>query len=141
MDAKLWNLGMKVVDVDREVAFFEGLGAKLLLRERRDTPAGEVDYALLAFGGTRIFLTPKTVFEGALPETLNTGLTHAVFEVADLAHEIERLKGLGTEMLLPPAEISAGFGTRKISFFRSPGGLVFEIMEIVTNSSGLTVRE
>jgi hypothetical protein len=131
MDAKLWNLGMKVVDVDREVAFFQELGGNLLIRERRYTPAGEVNYALVAFGGTRIFLTPKTVFEDALPGTLNTGLTHAVFEVAKLEPEVKRIKALGTEMLLPPTEITAGFGTRKIAFFRSPGGFVFEVMEIV----------
>jgi catechol 2,3-dioxygenase-like lactoylglutathione lyase family enzyme len=131
MDAKLWNVGAKVADVDREVAFFQELGATLLLREKRDTPAGEVDYALLAFAGTRIFLTPKTVFEDALPGTLKTGLTHAVFEVAKLEPEVERLKPLGTEVLLPPTEISAGFGARRIAFFRSPGGLVFEVMEIL----------
>jgi catechol 2,3-dioxygenase-like lactoylglutathione lyase family enzyme len=131
MDAKLWNVGAKVSDVDREVAFFEELGAALLLREKRDTPAGEVDYALIAFAGTRIFLTPKTVFEDALPSVLSSGLTHAVFEVAKLEPEVERLKALGTEVLLPPTEISAGFGTRRIAFFRSPGGLVFEVMEIL----------
>ena len=131
MDAKLWNLGMKVTDVEREVAFFGELGGKLLLREKRETAAGEVDYALVAFGGTRIFLTPKTVFEDALRGALNPGLTHAVFEVAKLEPEVERIRSLGTEMLLPPTEITAGFGTRKIAFFRSPGGLVFEVMEIV----------
>jgi catechol 2,3-dioxygenase-like lactoylglutathione lyase family enzyme len=131
MDAKLWNLGMKVTDVEREVAFFVELGGKLLLREKCDTPAGEVDYALVAFGGTRIFLTPKTVFEDALPGGLNPGLTHAVFEVERLEPEVERIMALGTEMLLPPTEITAGFGTRRIAFFRSPGGFVFEVMEIL----------
>ena len=136
MDAKLWTVGAKVSDVDREVAFFQKLGATLLQREKRDTPAGEVDYALIAFAGTRIFLTPKTVFEDALPGTLSTGLTHAVFEVAKLEPEIERLNALGTEVLLPPTEISAGFGTRRIAFFRSPGGVVFEVMEIVEDRVG-----
>lgn len=131
MDAKLWNLGMKVADVDREAAFLVELGGKLLLREKLTTLAGEVDYALVAFGGTRIFLTPKTIFEDALDAPLYTGLTHVVFEVSKLEPEVERVKALGIEMLLPPTEITAGFGTRKIAFFRSPGGLVFEIMEIV----------
>jgi catechol 2,3-dioxygenase-like lactoylglutathione lyase family enzyme len=136
LDAKLWNLGVKVADVDREVAFFQELGATLLVREKRDTPAGEVDYALIAFARTRIFLTPKTVFEDALPGTLKSGLTHAVFEVAKLEPEIERLKTLGTDVLLPPTEITAGFGTRRIAFLRSPGGLVFEVMEILEDKVG-----
>ena len=45
-----------------------------------------------------------------------------------------RLSGLatlGTEVLILPVEISAGFGTRRIAFFRSPGGLVFEVMQII----------
>ena len=132
MDAKLWNVGMKIRDVDAEVAFFLKLGGELLLREKLTTPGGEVDYALVAFGGTRIFLTPKTIFEDSLFEPLHHGLTHAVFEVAELEPEVERLTALGTEVLLPPTTITAGFGTRKIAFFRSPGGLVFEIMQIVS---------
>ena len=135
MRAKLWNLGMKVADVEREAAFLVSLGGTVLFRERLTTPAGEVDYALIAFGGTRFFLTPKTVFEDALPGPLHTGLTHAVFEVEKLEPEVERIKSLGTEMLLPPTEITAGFGTRKIAFFRSPGGLVFEVMEIVGSAT------
>jgi len=131
MTGQLWNLGMKVEDVDREAEFLVSLGGKVLFRERLTTAAGEIDYALVAFGGTRIFLTPRTVFEDALSGPLQTGLTHAVFEVANLEPEVERIKALGTEMLLPPTEITAAFGTRRIAFFRSPGGLVFEVMEIV----------
>ena len=62
------------------------------------------------------------------------GLTHAVFEVAELAPEVERLTALGTEVLLPPTEITARFGRRRIAFFRSPGGLVFEVMQILVRT-------
>ena len=131
MTGQLWNLGMKVEDVEREAEFLVSLGGKVLFRERLTTAAGEIDYALVAFGGTRVFLTPRTVFEDALSGPLHIGLTHAVFEVEKLEPEVERIKALGTEMLLPPTEITAAFGTRRIAFFRSPGGLVFEVMEIV----------
>jgi len=53
-----------------------------------------------------------------------------VFEVADVDREVQRLAALGTELLIPPLDISAGFGSRRIAFFRSPGGLVFEVMQI-----------
>ena len=134
MEAKLWNVGVKVKDVDTDVAFFVALGGELLVRERLTTPAGEIDYAILAFGGTRLFLTPKTVFEEKLSEPLQPGLTHAVFEVEDLGPEVERITALGTEVLLLPTELKAKFGTRKIAFFRSPGGLVFEVMQILEDS-------
>jgi hypothetical protein len=31
---------------------------------------------------------------------------------------------------LPPTEVKARFGRRRIAFFRSPGGIVFEIMQV-----------
>jgi hypothetical protein len=40
------------------------------------------------------------------------------------------LLALGTDVLIPPMEISAGIGSRRLAFFRSPGGLVFEVMQI-----------
>lgn len=131
MDAKLWNLGAKVADVDRDAAFFVGLGAKLLIREKAATPAGEIDYAIVALGDARILLTPRTVFEAAMPDGLGAGLTHAVFEVTDLQPEAERARAAGATELLPPTEIKARFGRRRIAFFRSPGGIVFEIMQVL----------
>jgi catechol 2,3-dioxygenase-like lactoylglutathione lyase family enzyme len=131
MDARLWNLGAKVADVDRDAAFFVSLGAKLLIREKAATPAGEIDYAIVALGDTRILLTPKTVFEDALPDGLAPGLTHAVFEVAELTREAEEARAAGAMELLPPTEVKARFGCRKIAFFRSPGGIVFEIMQVL----------
>ena len=130
MDARLWNIGMKVKDVQAEVDYFVELGGRLRVHERLSTPDGEFEYALVDFGATRLFLTPKTVFEDRLSSPLPEGLTHAVFEVSDLDKELERLLDLGTEVLIPPMEISAGIGSRRLAFFRSPGGLVFELMQI-----------
>jgi catechol 2,3-dioxygenase-like lactoylglutathione lyase family enzyme len=134
MDASLWNIGMKVKDVEREVAFFQSIGGTLLFREKVTTGGKDIDYALVAFGGTRFFLTPETVFEGKLTEPLQPGLTHAVFEVADTDAEFARLSALGIEVLLPPTDIEAKFGKRRIAFFRSPGGLVFEAPQIVSST-------
>jgi hypothetical protein len=33
-------------------------------------------------------------------------------------------------LLLGPAEITAGFGSRRIAFLRSPGGFIFELLQI-----------
>ena len=79
MDAKLWNIGLTARDVGREVEFLVGLGAKLLLREKFSAPDGESEYALLEFAGTRLFVTPKPVFEDRLARPLEPGLSHAVF--------------------------------------------------------------
>jgi catechol 2,3-dioxygenase-like lactoylglutathione lyase family enzyme len=130
MQAKLWNIGLTARDMDRELAFLQGLGAKLLLREKFQAPDGESEYALLEFAGTRLFLTPKPVFEDRLGARLSPGLSHAVFEVEDVDAQAEKVVAEGAEMLLPPAEIEAGFGSRRIAFFRSPGGFVFELLQI-----------
>jgi catechol 2,3-dioxygenase-like lactoylglutathione lyase family enzyme len=130
MEAMLWNIGVKAADVRAEADFYVALGGRLLLHELLPTPDGQVEYALVEFGGTRLFLTPKPIFEDRLASPPPEGLTHAVFEVADVDREVQRLEALGTELLIPPIDISAGFGSRRIAFFRSPGGLVFEVMQI-----------
>jgi catechol 2,3-dioxygenase-like lactoylglutathione lyase family enzyme len=137
VEAKLWNVGVKVADVAAEIDFYVALGGRLMLHERLATPEGEAEYAIVAFGGTRLFLTPKPIFEEHLEAPPPGGLTHAVFEVAALEPEAKRLAALGVEVLIPPMEISAGFGTRRIAFFRSPGGLVFEVMEIKESASAV----
>jgi catechol 2,3-dioxygenase-like lactoylglutathione lyase family enzyme len=130
VEGKLWNIGVRVADVTAEIAYFEGLGARLRVHEKLDTPDGTFEYAIIEFGGTRMFLTPRTVFEDKLPEPLRDGLTHAVFEVPDVDAALAELSAAGTEVLVPPVEISAGLGSRRIAFLRSPGGLVFEVMQI-----------
>ena len=130
MDARLWNIGMKVEDVRAEADYFVALGGRLRVHERLTTPDGEFEYALVDFAGTRLFLTPKTVFEDRLAVPPAEGLTHAVFAVDDLDRELAELAALGTEILIPPIEISAAIGSRRLAFCRSPGGLVFEVMQI-----------
>ncbi len=133
MEARLWNIGMRVADVAAEAAYFVGLGGRLLLHERLATPDGDFEYALLEFGGTRLFLTPRTVFEHRLEAPLPDGLTHAVFEVADVDAELATLRAADTEILVGPVEIDAALGSRRIAFCRSPGGMVFEVMQIRHN--------
>ena len=135
MDGELWNIGIRVADLDKEISYFRALGAVLRVQEKLTTKDGQFEYALLDFAGTRLFLTPKTVFEHALPESesLRDGLTHAVFEVKDVDATLKELVAQGTEILVPPMEIDAGLGSRRLAFCRSPGGVVFEVMQIRLN--------
>ena len=75
MDAKLWNIGVKVANVPAEVAFFVALGGRVLAHERLTTPQGEAEYALLEFGGTRLFLTSEAHLRGYACEPI-TGRAH-----------------------------------------------------------------
>ncbi len=129
MIQSLWNIGLKVKDLDREVRFLEAVGARLLLRER--LPIGEgIEYAILTLGGTRLLLFPTVIFENRIEGTVAPGLTHAVYQVDDVDREFERIKALGAEVLIEPLSVSAGFGSRRIAFFRSPDGFVFEVMQV-----------
>lgn len=130
MDARLWNIGVRVQDVKAEAEYFVALGAVIRIHETLRTPDGVFEYALLDFAGTRLFLTPVTVFDHRLPSPPPDGLTHAVFEVADVDAELARLVALGTEVLIPPIEVSAALGSRRLAFCRSPGGVVFEVLQI-----------
>lgn len=131
MEASLWNIGLKVQDLDREIRFWEGLGGRLLLRESLAGPDGEAEYALLEYGGTRYFLTAQPLFEARLDTPLAPGLTHAVFEVANLEQAYRHIVAQGTQVLVEPTELKAGFGSRRIALFRSPNGLIFEVMQIL----------
>jgi catechol 2,3-dioxygenase-like lactoylglutathione lyase family enzyme len=133
VDGKLWNIGVRVADLEKEVSYFKALGAVLRIQENLATIDGQFEYALLEFGGTRLFLTPKTVFEDTLPESLRDGLTHVVFEVNDVDATVKELVAKGTEVLIAPIEIDAGLGSRRLAFCRSPGGVIFEVMQIRTN--------
>ncbi len=127
----LWNIGLKVTDLDREVQFLQAVGAELVLRDRLGFGEQQRDYAILTLGGERMLLFSEVVFEDKIPEGVRPGLTHAVYEVDDLDAEFARIRSLGAEVVIEPRQITAAFGSRRLAFFRSPGGLVFEIMEIL----------
>jgi hypothetical protein len=60
---ELWNVGLKVTDLDREEAFLREVGASLVLRERVSMVGEEREYAILMLGGVRMLLFETVVFE------------------------------------------------------------------------------
>jgi catechol 2,3-dioxygenase-like lactoylglutathione lyase family enzyme len=127
----LWNIGLKVADLDREIEFLRNVGATLVLRDRLSTDGEEREYAVLMLGGVRMLLFGDVIFEDRLEGGVRPGLTHAVYEVDDLDAEYARICSLGAEVLIEPKSIESGFGSRRLAFFRSPGGFVFEIMQVL----------
>ena len=82
-------------------------------------------------GGVRMLLFETVVFEKLVSGGVRPGLTHAVYEVDNLDAEYARISALGAEVLVEPTEVSAAFGRRRLAFFRSPGGFVFEVMQVL----------
>jgi catechol 2,3-dioxygenase-like lactoylglutathione lyase family enzyme len=129
----LWNIGVKTADLEADLAFLEKVGAKVVLRDVLPVDGDTLDYAIVRLGGVRLLLFPNVIFEDQVPGGVAPGLTHAVFEVDDVQAEFERVKGLGGQVLIEPRFAQAGFGSRQITFFRSPGGLVLEFIQIIEN--------
>jgi len=127
----LWNIGLKILDLDAELAFLEQLGATIVLRDTLPADGDALEYAIVRLADVRLLLFPSVIFENQVAGGVAPGLTHAVFEVDDVEAEFARIKGLGAEVLLEPTFAKAGFGSRRIAFFRSPGGMIFEVMQVL----------
>lgn len=130
MIKNLWNIGIKVADLDRELRYLQKVGATLVLREGR---SGD-ELAIVKLGGARLSLFPNVLFENQVEGHIPPGLTHIVFEVDNLDREFNRIRELGGEVLIEPMFTRGGFGTRRLAFFLSPGGLAFEVMQIIEDS-------
>jgi methylmalonyl-CoA/ethylmalonyl-CoA epimerase len=95
------HLGVAVEDLDEAVDTYRRLfGAEL---EHRETlPDQGVDAAFLQVGGSRIellsSLEPDTPV-GRFLERRGPGMHHVAFEVEDVAAELDRLAGEGTELI------------------------------------------
>ena len=128
----LWNIGLKIENLDTELAFLEQLGATIVLRDTLPADGDALEYAIVRLAGVRLLLFPNVIFENQVAGGVTPGLTHAVFEVDDVEAEFARIKAIGgAEVLIEPTFAKAGFGSRRIAFFRSPGGMIFEVMQVL----------
>lgn len=134
---RLWTLGAKVRDVEAEVEFVEAIGGHAILRDDA-VQVGNRTYRipLVRWGNVRIHLAEEMVYESGLDSTLGYGLAHVVFEVGDLAETRSRAIEAGAKEITPPSRVEAGFGTRDVGFFQSPGGTLFEFIEIIEDKIG-----
>jgi hypothetical protein len=91
----------------------------------------ERECAILVLGGVRMLLFEAVVFENLVSGGVWPGLTHAVYEVDELDAEYACIRALGAEVHVEPTEVSAAFGERRLAFFRSPSGFVFEVVQVL----------
>jgi catechol 2,3-dioxygenase-like lactoylglutathione lyase family enzyme len=124
---KLWNIAVKVRDLDAEVEFLEACGATDTVRDRVQGDDGPIEFAMLNMGDERILLFPEVIYQSSLPQAIPFGLTHAVFEVDDFEEVLRAYGSNGINPLWGPREVSASFGRRRIAFFKSPSGFIFEV--------------
>jgi catechol 2,3-dioxygenase-like lactoylglutathione lyase family enzyme len=126
---RIWNLGIKVRDLDAEIRFLEACGATGIERGMINTDKGDYPFGMGFLGNERLLLFSEVVYADALPEPMKPGLAHAVYQVDDLSLVIARFQANGVKPTWGPVELATPFGRRRVVFWRSPSGFVFETFQ------------
>ena len=126
---RLWNLGVKVRDIDAELTFLKACGATRIEKGTIAAPDGNHAFATGFLGNERLLLFTEVVYANVLPEPMKPGLTHAVYQVAEVGPILERFRANGVAPIWGPTDLDTPFGRRRVVFFRSPSGFVFETFQ------------
>jgi len=129
----LWTAGIKVPDLEKELAFQEAIGSTVVLDDTIVFEGESFRIPLLRMGDKYLHLAEKMVYERMLPEPLPCGIVHLVYMSDSFERDVEGAISAGAACFIGPSEITAGFGRRNVAFLRAPGGYIFEIIEILEN--------
>lgn len=126
----LWTIGVKVPDLETELAFQRGIGSEIVLDETLTIDGAEYRIPLVKMGDKYLHLAERMVYERDLCIDLPYGPTHLVYVSNDFDVDVNRALVAGAQAIREPVEVSAQFGERKVAFLRSPSGWIFEIAKI-----------
>ncbi len=129
----LWTIGIKVPDLERELAFHRQIGNEIVLDETLEFDGEFFHLPLVKMGDKYLHLAEKMVYERLLGEELPLGVTHLVYISNRFEKDVAQAIASGAVLLGDIASVSAGFGERKVAFMRSPSGWIFEFIEIKRN--------
>lgn len=134
MLTRLWTIGMKVADLNEELAFHRRIGNEVVLDEYIETDEGRFRLPLVKMGDRFLHLMEETVYEKGLEMPLPIGPAHLVYVSDDFEKDVARAIAAGGKQLIEPVQIKAGFGERKLTFVRAPGGWNFEIFNMIQDA-------
>ena len=126
----LWTIGIKVSDLERELEFHRAIGNEIVVDETLTIDGVDYRVPLVKMGDKYLHLAERMVYEAQLGVTLPYGPSHLVYVSDDFENDVERFLRAGAEAIREPVDVSAGFGDRKVAFFRSPSGWIFEVAKI-----------
>jgi len=129
----LWTIGVKVPDLERELAFHRQMGNEIVLDETLELDGEYFRIPLVKMGDKYLHLGEKMVYERLLGRELSYGPTHLVYKTDNFEQDVATAHASGAAEIRPIAQVSAGFGERRVAFFLSPSGWIFEIIEITRN--------
>lgn len=126
----LWTIGVKVPDLERELAFHRAANNEIVLDETLSIDGVDYRIPLVRMGDKYLHLAEHMVYETELGVELPYGPSHLVYVSDDFEADVARLVAAGAEPIREPVEVSAQFGDRRVGFFRSPSGWIFEVAKI-----------
>ena len=126
----LWTIGIKVPNLEKELDFQRAIGSEIVLDEHLALDGQQYRVPLVKMGDKYLHLAEQMVYEKALGETLPYGMTHLVYVSDDFESDVQKFVEAGASEIREPIDVSAGFGDRKVAFFRSPNGWIFEVVKI-----------
>lgn len=129
----LWTIGIKVPSLERELAFHRQMGNEIVLDETLEFDGERFRLPLVKMGDKYLHLAEKMVYENLLGESLPFGMTHLVYISNSFDADVAKSVESGAVAVREVAEVKAGFGERRVGFFRAPSGWIFEIIEIKRN--------
>ncbi len=133
MLTKLWTIGIKVPNLDHELAFHRSMGNKVVLDETLEFEGEQFRIPLIRMGDKYLHLAEKMVYERLLDRPLGYGIAHIVYRTNDFEKDRQTALASGARSIGPTAEISARFGARRVAFLETPNGWMFEIIEVLTD--------
>jgi hypothetical protein len=131
MLTRLWTIGIKVPDLEKELAFHREMGNALVLDETLEVGGESFRVPLIRMGDKYIHLAEKMVYENLLGRPLPFGIAHIVYRSNDFDEDVRKASDSGATLIREVATISAGFGERRVAFFIAPSGWIFEIIEVL----------
>jgi hypothetical protein len=131
MLTRLWTIGVKVPDLEKELQFHRQIGNSVVLDETLEVNGERFRVPLIRMGDKYMHLAEKMVYERLLDDALPCGITHLVYRSNSFDEDVRIAIEAGATLVGDIATISAGFGDRRVAFFRAPGRWIFEIIQVV----------
>jgi catechol 2,3-dioxygenase-like lactoylglutathione lyase family enzyme len=131
---EMFNLGIKVNDVDAEKKFFDAFNPdRRFFLDRSKAASGPKQVPAIELGKVQFFFFSTLSYDADLPEPHPGGISHVAFMVDNLDDVVANLERQGIKPLKGPYVADNGdLGRRKVAFYRSPNGTIIEPQELLS---------
>ena len=101
MLTRLWTIGVKVAELEQELAFHRRIGHDIVLDETVTVNERTFRVVLLRMGDKCLHLFDEAVYEDQLAEPLAPGPCHIVYISEDFELDIADIRSAGVHLLFP----------------------------------------